>query len=259
MKTWLSVIAVAVVLAVFGSMRACDMGSYLTTAAGELRDRAKEMVSVEFELKRARHLVDGLDRAIRASAQAVVRNDVAIERLARQVEQSEKKLAASKARILQLAEDLKKESASYVYAGQSYSPDELRDELKFRFQRHRELERTTADLREVLNQLRKKRIANQRRFRELSATKVRLAAEIEGLDARLSALRAAQATGEVPSADSDVARVRKLLDELHVRIRVDESTADLVQGEQERLQIDSSDDPVDIVGAVEEHFARKED
>lgn len=236
------------------SLSTCELGSYFGTAATELRDSARELVSVEFELKRARRLVEGLDRAIRDSAERVVRNKLAIERLEQKVADYDKRLAAGRERILQLKDELKSGSTSYVLAGTTYSADELRGELKFRFERYQEMEATVRDLTRVLEQLREKKNANERRFRQLSATKVRLAAEIEGLDARLSALRAAEATGEVASTGADVSRIRALLDDIHVRIRVDESSADLVEDAERRFEIGTLDDARDVVETVEAYF-----
>ncbi len=232
----------------------CELSSYFDTAAAELRKSAKELVSVEFELKRARRLVEGLDGAIRDSAERVVRNKLAIERLEKKIAGYDEKLAAGRERILQLKDELKRGSTSYVLAGKTYSTEELREELKFRFDRYQEMEATVRDLTRVLEQLREKRSANERRFRQLSATKVRLAAEIEGLDARLSALRAAEATGEVASTGADVSRIRRLLDEIHVRIRVDESSADLVEDAERRFGIGPLEDNRDVVETVESYF-----
>ena len=71
-----------------GLMFGRDAVSYVRTSVGWVKDSVADSVPVEFQIERARKLIDDLEPEVRRNKHLIVREEVALEALARQVAES---------------------------------------------------------------------------------------------------------------------------------------------------------------------------
>ena len=80
--------------------------SYLRSSARSMRSAAQDSVPIEFQLRRARDLVNDIVPEIQANVRAIATQEVEIEHLKADIEQSENSLAGEKVRVGKLRDCL---------------------------------------------------------------------------------------------------------------------------------------------------------
>lgn len=154
--------------------------------------------------------------------------------------------------------DLKSAQASYVYAGQTYSAEQVRNDLAKRFERFKVAEETLKKERQVLEARQKALFANREKLDNMLAAKTDLELQLEQLEARLKAVQAAETISTVSIDDSELARAKKLIRELNKQIDVREKVmatdgklTDLIPTESKTAA------PKDLESQIEAYFNHK--
>lgn len=196
--------------------------SYVRTGMSSASDTVRESVPVEWEIKRARQMITDLKPEIARNLHIVAREEVGVKNLAEQIAAKEQQLDKSKAEIVRLSEDLKGGDVVFVYAGRSYSDDQVREDLANRFKQFKVHEQTTAKLTQVLTAREKNLDAARRKLDEMLSAKRELEVEVENLQARLTMVQVAQASSPVAIDDSQLSNTRRLLEDIRTRIDVAE-------------------------------------
>src|SRR3972149_420253 len=104
-----------------------DAASYVSTTYRRLTTAVTDNVPVEFQIDRARTMVQDLEPEIRRSMHIIAKEEVALEQLNKQLETSEAKAAQDKREILHLQSDLQQNKSVYRYASRNYTADEVRE------------------------------------------------------------------------------------------------------------------------------------
>ena len=251
-----TILAVVLVLAGLWISRGA-IGSYVRMAWSEARQQAENMVPLEWELKRARHMIERLDPEIERMVERVIHEEIEVARLRRQLEENEKRLAKSQREILRLRDDLADGSAYYVYSGRQYSRERVRSDLAARFARHRDLEAVTEKLRKILDIRQNKLRAVEQQVESLRSAKQRLEVEVEHLEARLELVRAAELPEGLTFDDSHLNRTRDLLDQIETRLDVTERMMHSRAEPAGSIHLDDeSPSSEDVVDEVTRYFER---
>ncbi len=198
--------------------------SYVKTGYQTASDTVRDSVPIEWEIKRARQMIEDLKPEISKNLQVVAREEVAVERLAEEVARKEALLAKSRDDILRLKGDLESGSVRFVYAGRTYSKDQVQEDLANRFKQFKVHEATTHKLNQILTARQKNLEAARRKLDEMLAAKRELEVQVENLQARLTMVQVAQTSNPVTLDDSQLSQTRQLLDEIRTRIDVAERT-----------------------------------
>ena len=196
--------------------------SYVRTGMTTATETVRDSVPIEWEIKRARQLIADLKPEIARNLHVVAREEVGVKNLAGQIAAKEEQLAKSKDQIMRLSEDLKTGDVVFVYAGRSYSDEQVREDLANRFKQFKVHEQTTSKLSQVLAAREKNLDAAKRKLDEMLSAKRELEVEVENLQARLTMVQVAQASSPVAVDDSHLSNTRRLLDEISTRIDVAE-------------------------------------
>ncbi len=196
--------------------------SYIKTGYRAAHDSVRDAVPIQWEIKHARDMIDDLKPEIAKNMQIVAREEVAVERLAAEIKANENMLAKSRGEIMRLKGDLESGSVRFVYAGRSYSENQVKEDLSNRFKQFQVKEQTTTKLNQVLAAREKNLDAARRNLDAMLAAKRELEVEIENLQARLTMVNVAQTTSHVALDDSQLSNTRKLVDDLRTRIEVAE-------------------------------------
>ena len=83
-----------------------DAFSYLRTSAGYVTDAVQESVPIEFQIDRARGMVQDLVPEVRKNMHVIAKEEVEVQRLDEQIAESESRLGKEKDQLLRLKTDV---------------------------------------------------------------------------------------------------------------------------------------------------------
>ena len=196
--------------------------SYMKCGLRTASDTVRDSVPIDWEIKRARQMIEDLKPEIAKNLQVVTREQVGVQRLAAEIKAKETQLAKSRGEIMRMKGDLESGSVKFVYAGKSYSQVQVKEDLSNRFKQFQVHEETTSKLNQVLAAREKNLEAARRKLDGMLAAKRELEVEVENLQARMTMVEVAQTTSPVSINDSHLSSTRQLLDDIRTRIDVAE-------------------------------------
>lgn len=196
--------------------------SHLKTSLGWVRQSVRESVPIEFELRRARQMIQDLTPEIHRHMHLIAKEEVDLQQLAQQVAEGETLLAKSRGEIERLTRDLQRKESRYVYGGRTYTPRQVEADLTRRFEQYKARQATLAKLQQVLAARQQGLEAAREKLRAMQAAQRQLEVDVANLQARLEMLQVAQASTAFAFDDSKLARTRELLRQISARIDVTE-------------------------------------
>ncbi len=233
-----------------------DAVSYVRTSVGWMKDSVKSSVPVEFEIGRARRMIKDLEPEVRKNVHAIAKEEVEVEKLQKQIADTEARLAKEKQEMLKLHADAKSGKQSFEYAGRTYNAEQVRADLATRFARFTTTEATANSWKETLRARQKSLEAAQLKLKGMLDARRQLLVEVENLEARRQMIAAAQTTSNYNFDDSHLSRVKELVGDLETRLQVAErlvSSEGYYQGE---IPV-SQPAPGNILEQISEHFAKE--
>ncbi|HBH51431.1 MAG TPA: hypothetical protein DDY91_06005 [Planctomycetaceae bacterium] len=232
-----------------------DLSSYLRTAGGEARQALKSGVPIEFEIQRARDMVESLIPEVRTCMHVIAEEEVNIDHLNREIAKAEVGLERQKGEILTMRKDLESSQATFQYASRRYTADEVRGDLAQRFQRFKTAEATLASQQEIRRQRERSLVSAREKLEAMLNEKRTMEVEIEHLEARLKQVQAAQAASHLSVDDSGLSRARQLITELNKQLDVETKVLD-AQGQFTGLIPVSAREPApaDLARQIDQHF-----
>ncbi len=244
------VVAVLLLCLLFGR----DGLSYLTTVVDDVRQSVRQKVPTEFELRRARKMLAELEPIIRQNRRRMVEEEVRLEQLADRIARLEEKLRRDQAEILMLRDDLAEKRRTYVYAGRTYTAEEVRQDLEHRFQRFKTNQSTLEHLRRVYQARKRSLDALGKQLQGMIAAQGQLRLEVENLAAQLEMVKAAETMNRFQFDDSHLARLKTLVRDLQTRIHVAARMADQEHDAYAEIPVHRKGDSGDIVDQVTRYF-----
>jgi hypothetical protein len=242
----------ALLLGLLFGREAC---SYVKTSLGWIHQSVKDNVPIEFELERARRMIQDLDPEIRRNMTLIAREEVAVQKLADNIQEAEEQLADARQDILRLNEDLKSGSEHYVYAGRTFSAKQVRTDLEHRFDRFKAKEDATKHLKQVLDARRTTLQAAQDKLQAMMAAKSQLEVDAEQLEARLTMVQVAQSRSDLKFDDSHLARTKELLTEIQTRLDVAARLVNADEYYHEQIPVrEEHEDAADISDEITRYF-----
>src|SRR5687767_2599722 len=134
------VISVPGVALVGGVVFGTDLVSYVTSGSRQFRSAVKDNVPIEFELARARDLVDDIVPEMQANVRLVAQQEVEIATLRDEIAGAREALAGERAKLTKLRNCLSTNDVSFSIGDATYTRDEVGRELARRFDLVREAE-----------------------------------------------------------------------------------------------------------------------
>lgn len=198
--------------------------SYARCGYDWLRGSAEDAMPVEWELKRARQMIADLRPEITDNAKRIALEKVQVERLQAQLSETEDRLAKTQGDIERLTDDLAKESDQYTYSGRTYTVAQVKQDLSHRFKRFKTRRATADKLRSMLAAREASLASAEEQMDVMLNARRQLEVEVENLQARLGALRVAQASSGLNLDDSHLSNTRELLDQIAAKLDVEEET-----------------------------------
>ncbi len=227
-------IALAAVLLVGTLIFGTAFKSYVTTGLSKTQQAVKNQIPIEFEIDRAKKMVDGLVPDIKANMANIAQEKVQIEKLKERIATTTERLAREKDEMLTLKNDLNTNTSavSFQYSGKTYDRDQVEGDLANRFDRYRLLDGHLKTYEKMLSIREKGLVAAKKKLQAMLASKTELEVTLEGLRSRLKMIEVAKTTSQYSFDDSKLGECKELVESLKSRLDTEER---LVNAEGELL------------------------
>lgn len=232
--------------------------SYVTTGADWVRETVKESVPINFELDRARSMIRNLEPAIARAKRHVAEQEVAVEQLAAQIDQADKKLGKDRDALARLNNDVKSGKDVFHYAGRTWSSNQVKADLVSRFERVKTADQTVNSLRDIHQAREKGLTASVQKLTAMQSARRDLEAKIENLEARVRLVEVAQATSEFCFDDGELGQVKELVADLQKRIGVAEKMVSIEAKYHDGIPVDEPAEHEDIVEQVAQYLGEND-
>src|SRR5947209_7169802 len=111
-----------------------DLASYVSSSARSVRGAVTDSVPIEFQLRRARDLLDDVIPEMHANVRLVAQQEVEIDALRVDLDQSGKTLHEQTAQIQKLRDALSSSNTSFTFGQINYTRDQVKDDLANRLE-----------------------------------------------------------------------------------------------------------------------------
>ena len=228
-KTILTVLGVGLVA---GLLFGRDAFSYLRTSANRVSESVQNSVPTDFQIDRARQMVSELTPVIREAMHVIAREEVALEQLDEQIVAAENNSNKLQREILTLQEDLTNGKSTFRYASRTYDRNDVERSLKSKFARYKVDDETLTALRQMRDARAANLMAAREKYAAMVSSQKKLETDLKCLDAKRHLVEVAQATSEIPFDDTQLARTKKLINDirtsLDVKARIANADVDVV-------------------------------
>ncbi len=199
-----------------------DLCSYVTTGSRAVQTAVRDNVPVEFELRRAKDLVDDILPEMHANIRLIAQQEVEIDNLRTDITRSHKSLGEEKVRLTSLRDALNKPAATFTLAGIEYSRDQVKEELARRLELSQEAESVLAGKARLLDNRAKSLVAAVQALNRTKQQKEMLVAQIASLESQHRLVQASSVGTNASIDNTKLAQSQKLIEQIRDRLDVAE-------------------------------------
>jgi len=230
-----------------------DAASYLTSSARSIQTAVKDAVPIEFELQRARDLLEDIIPEMQANVRLIAQEEVEIATLKNDIEQNRRSLNEERIRVVKLRDTLTTPKVVYTLGGCEYSPQQVKEELASSFDRYKEAEVVLAGKQRLMETRQKSLQAAMQMLEQTKSQKVRLEDQIQALDSQYRLVQAASIGSKVQIDNSKLAQTEKLIRQIRNRLDVAERVLAHEARFVQPIAIDTIDEK-DLLTQVDEYL-----
>lgn len=247
------VVSAVVAAAAGGLLFGSDVFSYVGSSVGSLQESVRDSVPVDFELQRARDLLEDIVPEMHANVRLIAQEEVEVENLKRDIARCEQTLGDDEAKIHKLGGMLTGEAHVFQIGGRRYSRQTVKEDLSRRFEHHREARMVLAGKRRLLAAREKSLTAAIRMLDKARGQKGLLADKIESLAAQHRLVKAASVGSKFQLESSKLAQTDKLIRQIKKRLDVAERVLAHEGQLVESIEVDTVDE-AELLTQVEDYF-----
>lgn len=248
-------VAGAVVLGLAGAfMFGRDVFSYAGSTAKSVKSAMKDAVPIEFELQRARDLLEQIIPEMQANVRLIAQEEVEVASLGRDIEQCRNSLSQERTRLASLREVLATEKVSYSLGGMQFTREHVKQELARHFDAMKETEQVLAGKQRLLETRQRSLQAAMQVLDRTRSEKVRLQDQIAALESQHRLVKAAAVGSQFEIDNSKLAQTERLLGEIRKRLDVAERVLAHEARFTQPIPIDVINEK-DLVTEVDEYLA----
>jgi len=221
---WLkrSVIVVAGVSLVGGMLFGKDVVSYVRSSAKSVQSVVKDSVPIEFELRRARDLLEEIIPEMHANVRLIAQEEVEVAVLNVDIANNQESMKEEELRIAKLRSALEEPKAQYCFAGREYPRSYVKEDLANRFERFKESELVLASKKRLLASRQNSLQAAMQMLEQTRGRKRMLRDKIESLASQHRLVKAAAVGSNIQVDNSKLAQTEKLITQIKKRLDVAE-------------------------------------
>jgi hypothetical protein len=247
------VVPAVALVAVGGLIFGDDLFSYVSSSARSLRTSVKDSVPIDFELQRARDLLEEIVPEMHANIRLIAQEEVEVENLKKDIARCDVALADGKAKIHKLGQMLGTERVYFTISDRQYSRESIKGDLARRFERYKEAEVVLQGKRRLLATRQKSLDAAVQMLDKARSRKALLADRIESLASQHRLVKAASVGSRFQIESSKIAQTDKLIREIKKRLDVAERVLAHEGKFLEPIPVDIVEEK-DLLTQVREHF-----
>ncbi|HRK30799.1 MAG TPA: hypothetical protein PLD59_06940 [Tepidisphaeraceae bacterium] len=199
-----------------------DLYSYVSTGTRSVQTAVRDSVPVEFELRRAKDMVDDILPEMHANIRLIAQQEVEIENLRGDITRSRDSLEVERVRLTSLRDALNKPAASFTLAGIEYSRDQVKEELARRLELSREAETVLAGKARLLENRTRSLAAAVQALNRTRQQKEMLVAQIASLESQNRLVQASSVGTTLAINHSKLSQSQKLIAQIRERLDVAE-------------------------------------
>jgi chromosome segregation ATPase len=235
--------------AIFGR----DVVSYATSSARAIRSSAVEAVPVEFQLRRARDLVDDIVPEMHANVRIIAQQEVEIAALKQDIQRSTKGLNEERTRVAKLRDAMGTKDVSFTFNSINYSREQLKEDLARRFDGLKEAEVVLAGKQRLLENRQKSLAAAAQTLERTRSQKALLESQIAALESQNQLVKSQSIGSGVHVDHSKLAQTEKLIAEVKKQLDVAERVLAHESRFVQPIQVDVVDEK-DLCGQVDDYL-----
>jgi len=256
---WLKmgVLGVAGLGLVGGMIFGKDVVSYVRSSAKSVRTVVKDTVPIEFELMRARDLVEDIIPEMHANIRLIAQEEVEVAALKGEINKSQENLEEERNKIKTLRGSLEVHQANYTFGGRHYTRGDVKADLAARFERLKEGELVMASKVRLLESREKSLTAAMQLLEKTRNEKRILENRIETLASQHRLVKAAAVGSQIQVDNGKLAQTSKLIAQIQKRLDVAERVLAHESRFIEAIPVDSVLE-ADLVAQVDEYFQQQE-
>lgn len=230
-----------------------DVASYVRSSAKSVRTVVKDSVPIEFELRRARDLLDEIIPEMHANVRLIAQEEVEVAALNVDIAENEKSIEEEKVRIAKLRDALDRPQARYTFAGQEFPRSYVKEDLANRFERFKESEVCLAGKRRLLANRQSSLQAAMQLLEKTRSRKRALEDQIESLASQHRLVKAAAVGTNVRIDNSKLAQTEKLIAQIKKRLDVAERVLAHETKFVQAIPVDAVEE-TDLLTQVDDYF-----
>ena len=249
---------VLVVVGVFmigGLLFGKDVVSYVSSSIKSVRASVKDSVPMEFELSRAKDLLDQIIPEMHANIRLISQEEVEIAALKTDISKSQVAMDEEKAKITKLSDALKIQKASYTFGDKEYSRSFVKDDLSNRFERFKESEDVLAGKQRLLQTRQKSLESAMSMLDQTRSRKSLLENKIESLTSQYRLVKAASIGTDIQVDNSKLAQTEKLIAQIQNRLDVAERVLAHESQFIQEIPVDAVPEE-DLITQVDDYFGK---
>ncbi len=230
-----------------------DVVSYVRSSARSVRTVVKDSVPIEFELRRARDLLEDIIPEMQANIRVIAEEEVEVASLKGEIAKNREYLTEERTKIKTLRDSLEVHQAAYTFGGRQYSRGDVKADLAARFERFQESELVLASKERLLTSRENSLNAAMQLLEKTKAQKHILENKIETLASQYRIVKASAVGSKVQIDNGKLAQTEKLIAQIQKRLDV----AERVLAHESRFVDEIPVDTVveaDLVAQVDEYF-----
>jgi hypothetical protein len=256
---WLkrSVFVVGGVFLLGGLLFGKDVVSYVSSSAKSVQSVVKDSVPIEFELRRARDLLEEIIPEMHANIRLIAQEEVEVAALKVDIAKSEEAIEQEKTRISKLRGALDVQQAQYHFGGKEYPRSYVKEDLANRFERFKESELVLASKRRLLTTRENSLHAAMQLLEQTRSRKRVLEDKIESLASQYRVVKAAAIGSNIQVDNSKLAKTEKLISQIKKRLDVAERVLAHESQFVQAIPVDAVAE-ADLLTQVDEYFQTRE-
>ncbi|MCA9263232.1 MAG: hypothetical protein KDA60_05265 [Planctomycetales bacterium] len=218
LKLGLGGLAVAMIAGFFVFGR--DLNSYVSTSASNVRQSVKETVPIEFELQRARDMIDRIVPELQSNVRLIAQEEVEIAALEKEISHTRESADRQRAQVVDLRDQLETQTVSYHVGSQDLSRQQATERLASRFSRLKETEIALDGKTRLLEARQKSLRAAQDMLDRAREQKLELEQKVEGLVAQHRLIQASENASALRVDGRQLSKADRLLADIQTRLDV---------------------------------------
>jgi hypothetical protein len=231
-----------------------DALSYVTSSTRSVRSAVKDAVPIDFQLRRARDLVDDIIPEMHANIRLIAQQEVEIDALKRDIDLSRTRLTDERAQITKLRDALTGKDASFTFAGVTYTRDQVKDDLARRLENVKEADLVLASKDRLLTNQSKALAVAMQALERTRSQKALLESQIAALASQHKLLQATSAGSTVLVDNSKLAQSERLINEVKKQLDVSERVLAHESRFAQAIKVDAISER-DVMAQAEEYLA----